>query len=83
MSYVPTDKLTEIIPNKYEAILVVARDARIQNSIQQLQDLDPDLPTRKMTSVSIDRLLAGKVEYYYAEDTPEELEEEDLEEDDD
>ena len=72
MAFVPVEKLTEKIPNKYEAILVAAKDARVQNSIQALKDLDPNEPQPKITSVSLSRLIDGDVEYHYHEETPEE-----------
>ena len=67
MGFVPVEKLTSVITNPYEAILVAARDARIQNSINGLKDLDPNEEHPKVTSVSLQRLSEGEIEYYYAD----------------
>jgi len=66
MGFVPVEKLTKVISNPYEAILVAAKDARIQNSIQALKDLDPTLEHPKVTTISLYRVIDGKVDYYYA-----------------
>ncbi len=71
MGFVPTEKLTKVIDNKYEAILVAAKEARVRNSIAQLKDWDPDEERPKITSVALDRLTDGHVEYHYVE--PEEV----------
>ena len=72
MGFVPTEKLTAIIDNKYEAILVAAREARLRNSIAQLSDWDPDVERPKITTVALDRLTEGQVEWRYAEEGPKE-----------
>ena len=85
MGFVPIEKVTRTIPNKYEAVLVAAKDARVQNSIAQLQDLDPNEAYPKMTSLALRRLIEGRVQYFYGEEEPqpvvEETEELDLDED--
>ena len=85
MGFVPIEKVTRTIPNKYEAVLVAAKDARVQNSIAQQQDLDPNEAYPKMTSLALRRLIDGKVQYFYGEEEPqpqvEETEELDLDED--
>jgi len=67
MGFVPTEKLTRVIDNKYEAILVAAREARVRNSIAQLSDWDPEVERPKITTVALDRLTEGLVEYHYPE----------------
>ncbi len=70
MAFVPVEKLTNVIENKYEAILVAAKDARIQNSMNQLREQDPDDDQPKMTSYALQRVIDGEVDYYYEEDAP-------------
>jgi len=77
MGFVPTEKLTKVVDNRYEAILVAAKEARVRNSIAQLTDWDPDHQRPKITSVALDRMISGKVEFYYAEPETEETETED------
>ena len=79
MGFVPVEKLTEKIDNKYEAILVAAKDARVQNSIMALKDLDPNEPQPKITSVSLQRLIDGEVEYFHKKEEAEEGSAEDAE----
>ncbi len=67
MGFVPTEKLTNVIDNKYEAILVAAKEARVRNSIAQLSDWDPDHERPKITSVALDRLTQGHVEYTHVD----------------
>jgi DNA-directed RNA polymerase omega subunit len=68
MGFVPVEKLTDAIENKYEAILVAAKDARIQNSMNQLREMDPDATQPKMTSQALQRVIDGQVNYSYEED---------------
>ena len=72
MGFVPTEKLTAIVDNKYEAILIAAREARVRNSIAQLSDWDPDIDRPKITSVALDRLTEGQVDWRYGEESPKE-----------
>jgi len=64
-SYIPVDKLTDVISNKYEAVLVAAREARVQNSISQLKELDPDAEQPKVTSLAIGRVIENEVKFFY------------------
>ncbi|MBN2172267.1 MAG: DNA-directed RNA polymerase subunit omega [Candidatus Krumholzibacteriota bacterium] len=66
-SYIPVDKLTDIISNKYEAVLVAAREARVQNSISRLKDLDPDTEQPKVTSLALGRVIDNEVKFFYGE----------------
>jgi DNA-directed RNA polymerase subunit K/omega len=68
----PIDKLVIIekisgkIPNRYEAVRVVAKEARRLNSlIIRGAEVDWDF---KPTSAALDRLISGKVEYEYVEE---------------
>jgi DNA-directed RNA polymerase omega subunit len=59
-------KITERIPNRYEAVRVIAKEARRLNSlIIRGAEVDWDF---KPTSAAIDRVVAGKVEYDYVEE---------------
>jgi len=68
MGFVPVEKLTNVVSNPYEAVLIAARDARIQNSINALKDLDPNEEHPKVTTVSLQRLIGQRIEYYYQEE---------------
>ena len=61
MTYVPRNKVTEIIPNKYEAIKVLALEARRLNNRAKV--LGISLPG-KITTLAVERLLDGKVRYF-------------------
>jgi DNA-directed RNA polymerase omega subunit len=67
MGFVPVEKLTDVVENKYEAVLIAARDARILNSIARLKETNPDEEPDKVTSEALGRLIDGEVQYYYAE----------------
>ncbi|MBM4117417.1 DNA-directed RNA polymerase subunit omega [bacterium] len=71
MGFVSIERVTQRITNKYEAVLVAAKEARVQNSIAQLKDLDPNSAYPKITSLSLQRLIEGKIRYSYGElETP-------------
>ena len=58
------DKITEVIPNKYEAIRVIAKEARRINSLllrggTEIED--------KPTMMALRRLLDQKIKYAYFE----------------
>lgn len=61
MTYIPRQKVTELIPNKFEAIRVAALEARRLNA--RARTLDVNLPG-KITSLAVRRLLTGKVDWY-------------------
>ena len=71
MGFVPIERLTEKVENPYEAILVAAKEARIQNSISQLKDLDPNVDYPKITTLALERVIDGTVQYYYEEEEEE------------
>jgi len=61
MTYIPRQKVTDLIPNKFEAIRVAALEARRLNA--RARTLDVSLPG-KITTLAVDRLLTGKVSWY-------------------
>lgn len=61
MTYIPRQKVTDLIPNKFEAIRIAALEARRLNA--RARSLDVALPG-KITSLAISRLLSGKVSWY-------------------
>ena len=70
MGFVPIEKVTTRVRNKYEAVLVAAKEARVQNSIAQLRDKDPNGVYPKITTLSLTRLIEGKIRYSYGELEP-------------
>ncbi len=61
MTYIPRYKVTKLIPNKFEAIKIAALEARRLN--ERARTYNVALPG-KITTLAVDRLIAGKVEYY-------------------
>ncbi len=61
MTYIPRHKVTDLIPNKFEAIKIAALEARRLND--KARTYNVNLPG-KITSIAVDRLIDGKVEYY-------------------
>jgi DNA-directed RNA polymerase subunit K/omega len=61
MTYIPRHKVTALIPNKFEAIKVAALEARRLNERARMYGVS--LPG-KITTLAIDRLIDGKVEFY-------------------
>jgi len=61
MTYIPRQKVTKLIPNKFEAIKVAALEARRLN--ERARTYNVSLPG-KITTLAVERLIAGKVEYY-------------------
>jgi len=61
MTYIPRYKVIARIPNKFEAIKVVALEARRLNERARMYNVS--LP-EKITTLAVERLIAGKVEYY-------------------
>lgn len=70
MGFIPVEKVTKKVDNKYEAVLIAAREARVQNSMAQLEDRDPNAHFPKVTSVALGQLIDGKVRYYYGDEEP-------------
>ncbi len=61
MTYISRQKVTDLIPNKFEAIRIAALEARRLNA--RARSLDVALQG-KITSLAIKRLLSGKVSWY-------------------
>ena len=61
------EKILETVPNRYEAIRVIAKEARRINAIIKRSGEEIE---NKPTSIAINRLVEGKVKYSY--ENPEE-----------
>lgn len=61
MTYIPRHKVTQRIPNKFKAIKIAALEARRLNERARMYNVS--LPG-KITTLAVDRLIEGKVEYY-------------------
>lgn len=61
MTYIPRQKVIARIPNKFEAITVAALEARRLN--ERARMFGVSLPG-KITTIAVNRLIDGKVEYY-------------------
>ena len=61
MTYIRRKDVTDRIPNKFEAVKVAALEARRLND--RARSLGVNLPG-KLTTLSIQRLVDGKIEYY-------------------
>ena len=61
MTYIPRHKVIARIPNKFEAITVAALEARRLNERARMYNVS--LPG-KITTLAVDRLIDGKVEYF-------------------
>lgn len=63
MTYISVDQILKKIPNKFEAIKVAALECRRLND-RHLAMQEP--PEGKITTLSVERLVDGKVAYYDA-----------------
>jgi DNA-directed RNA polymerase omega subunit len=63
------ERITEVIPNRYEAVRVMAREARRINTLMRLSGEELE---EKPTSIAMKRVIDGKVKYTYAEPEGEE-----------
>ena len=61
MTYIPRHKVTDLIPNKFEAIKVAALEARRLNERARFFNV---MLEGKITSLAVTRLIDGKVEYF-------------------
>lgn len=59
------DKLTDVIPNKYEAVRVIAKEARRINSLL-IRGAQGEIE-EKPTMMALRRLLDNKVKYEYVD----------------
>lgn len=65
MTYIPRHKVTDLIPNKFQAIKVAALEARRLNDRARMYNVS--LPG-KITTLAVNRLIEGKVEFYDAKE---------------
>jgi DNA-directed RNA polymerase omega subunit len=68
MSYVPVEKVTTVIKNKYEAVVVAAREARHINTIMRMVGRDD--AKSKVTSRALNRVTRGDVDFVYIDEQP-------------
>lgn len=61
MTYIPRQKVTALIPNKFKAIKIAALEARRLNERARMYNVS--LPG-KITTLAVDRLIDGKVEFF-------------------
>ncbi len=66
MSYVPVEKVTSIIKNKYEAVVVAAREARHINTIMRMVGRDD--ARHKVTTRALSRVSRGDVDFVYIDE---------------
>jgi len=64
MTYVPVHKILDHVPNKFEAIRVIALECRRLNEKMRLMEEAGE--PEKITSMAIERLIDGEVQYYDA-----------------
>ena len=60
------DRLTEVIPNKYEAVRVVAKEARRINALLGHGAQETE---EKPTMMALTRVLENKIKFKYADET--------------
>ncbi|NIM19252.1 MAG: DNA-directed RNA polymerase subunit omega [Candidatus Latescibacteria bacterium] len=65
------DKLTEVVANKYEAVRIMAKEARRINALL-VRGAQGEID-KKPTSIALRRLLENKVKYEYVEEEEVEL----------
>lgn len=66
MTYIPRREITSLIPNKFEAIRVLALECRrLNDEIRAREDGEVE---GKLTSLAVQQLLEGKVTYYDAKE---------------
>ncbi len=64
MSLAALERITEVIPNRYEAVRIMAKEARRINTLIRLSGEEIE---EKPTSIAMKRLIDGKVKHTYAE----------------
>ena len=66
MTYIPRRDITDLIPNKFEAIRVLALECRrLNDEIRAREDLEVE---GKLTTLAVSQMLEGKVTYYDAKE---------------
>ena len=63
MTYIPRREITARIPNKFEAIRVLALECRRLNDMMRAREETTD---RKISSMAVERLFNDQVDYYDA-----------------
>ena len=63
MTYIPRREVTSRIPNKYEAVRVLALECRRLNDSMRAREETTD---RKITSMAVEKLTGQGIEYYDA-----------------
>jgi len=63
VTYIPRDQVTQVIPNKFEAVRVLSLECRRLNDEMRAREQHTE---RKITSMAVQRLFDGEVEYYDA-----------------
>jgi DNA-directed RNA polymerase subunit K/omega len=58
------ERIIEVIPNRYEAVRIMAKEARRINTLIRLSGEEIE---EKPTSIAMKRLIDGKVKYVYAD----------------
>ncbi len=66
MAYVPVEEVTKVVKNKYEAVVVAAREARKINSAMRM--VGREETKEKVTSRSLKRVGRGDVDFVYLEE---------------
>jgi DNA-directed RNA polymerase subunit K/omega len=72
------DKLSKVVENKYEAVRVMAKEARRINDLL-IRGAQGEVSV-KPTSVAMKRLMDNKIKYQYVEETDKEFQVDDEEE---
>ncbi len=72
MTYIRRKDVTDVIPNKFEAIKICALEARRLND--RSRTVGAVLPG-KLTTIAVQRLIDGKVKYYDERERAKELKE--------
>jgi DNA-directed RNA polymerase subunit K/omega len=66
MTYIPRRDITNLIPNKFEAIRVLALECRrLNDEIRAREDTEVE---GKLTTLAVSQMLEGKVTYYDAKE---------------
>jgi len=66
-SYVPLEKVTSHVANKYEAVVVAAAEARKINSVLRMVGRDEAL--EKVTSRALRRICTGDIDFVYLDES--------------
>ena len=64
MDLATLERILDVIPNRYEAVRIMAKEARRINTLIRLSGEEIE---EKPTSIAMKRLIDGKVKYTYAE----------------